>query len=197
MTKILLLDVMGTLVTEPYMEVLPKFFGMSLKELFARRDMETWPAFERNEMSEEEYFEASFKDIDPSLDGKVLKQMMYDYYQIIDGIEPLLVELREQEVPMYALSNYPTWYEMIEEKLQLSRFLEWKFVSCQTGVRKPDLRSYTGPAETLGVSTKECVFVDDRKVNCDAAKETGMTAIEFSGAENLRKRLIELEVLRV
>ena len=147
-------------------------------------------------MSEEEYFEASFKDIDPSLDGKVFKQMMYDYYQIIDGIEPLLVELKEQEVPMYALSNYPTWYEMIEEKLQLSRF-RVEPVSCQTGVRKPDLRSYTGSAETLGVSTKECVFVDDRKVNCDAAKETGMTAIEFSGAENLRKRLIELEVLRV
>ena len=197
MTKILLLDVMGTLVTEPYMEVLPKFFGMSLKELFARRDLHCWPAFERNEISEEDYFEASFKNIDPNLDGQKLKQMMYDYYQIIDGIEPLLVELREQSVPMYALSNYPTWYEMIEEKLQLSRYLEWKFVSCQTGVRKPDLRSYTGPAETLGVSTEDCVFVDDRKVNCNAARETGMVAIEFSDADTLRQKLIELEVLQV
>ena len=195
MTKILLLDVMGTLVTEPYMEVLPKFFGMSLKEVFSRRDLHSWPAFERNEISEEDYFRESFKNINPDLDGKKLKQMMYDYYQIIDGIEPLLKELQERSIPMYALSNYPTWYEMIEEKLKLSRYLEWKFVSCQTGVRKPDPRSYTGPAETLGVSTSDCIFVDDRKINCEAARETGMVAIEFSNAEKLRAELMAFGVL--
>ena len=92
MTKILLLDVMGTLVTEPYMEVLPKFFGMSLKELFARRDMETWPAFERNEMSEEEYFEAFDKAQTKAriaLISKYKELIKGDYMKYTRGIQTL------------------------------------------------------------------------------------------------------------
>ena len=196
MKKILLLDVMATLVTEPYMVVLPKFFNMSLEELFKRKHPSSWPEFERDEITEEQYFKTFFKEEHPELDGEVLKQMMYDHYEIIEGIEELLDELKAAQVPMYALSNYPRWYLMIEEKLNLSRWLEWKFVSCQTGVRKPDPRSYTGPAQTLGVSEADCIFVDDREVNCEAARATGMTAIQFKSAKQLRADLVELQVLK-
>ena len=195
MSKILLLDVMGTLVTEPYMEVLPKFFNMSLQELFKKKHPSSWPEFERQEITEEQYFKSFFKDESPDLDGQALKEAMYDHYQLIDGIEGLLSELTAKNVPMYALSNYPSWYLMIEEKLKLSRWLEWKFVSWDTGVRKPDPQAYLGPAKTLGVSTDRCVFVDDRTINCDAARATGMTAIKFVSAAQLRADLIEQELL--
>ena len=195
MTKILLLDVMGTLVTEPYLEVLPKFFNMSIEELFKKKHPSSWPEFERDEITEEQYFKTFFKEDNPDLDGEVLKKMMYDHYELIEGIEDLLGELKTKKVPMYALSNYPRWYLMIEEKLRLSRWLEWKFVSCQTGVRKPDLRSYTGPAQTLGVPESDCVFVDDRSINCEAARETGMTAIKFESTDKLRAALTQINIL--
>lgn len=195
MSKVLLLDVMGTLVTEPYMEVLPKFFGMSLKELYQRKHPSSWPAFERGEITEEEYFSRFFADESTPIDGQALKQAMYAHYELIEGIEDLLDELYSKKVPMYALSNYPDWYLMIEEKLKLSRWLKWDFVSCQTGVRKPDVQAYLGPAKSLSVLTTDCVFVDDRKVNCDAAKETGMAAILFENAAALRRDLTDLGVL--
>jgi hypothetical protein len=36
---------------------------------------------------------------------------------------------------MHVVSNYPVWFQWIEEKLELSRYLEWTFISC-TGTMK-------------------------------------------------------------
>ena len=60
-----------------------------------------------------------------------------DAYRWIDGMQSLLAELRDRSVEMHTLSNYPVWYRVIEEKLELSRYLRWTFVSCLAGVQKP------------------------------------------------------------
>ena len=78
---------------------------------------------------------------------------------------------------MYALSNYSCWYRLIDEKLGLSRYLDWRFVSCNTGIRKPDPEAYLGAARALEVSPADCIFVDDRRRNVDAAVKVGMHGI--------------------
>jgi HAD superfamily hydrolase (TIGR01509 family) len=108
----------------------------------------------------------------------------------------LLAELKAGGVAMYALSNYPPWYEMIDERLKLSRYLELRFVSCRTGVRKPAPEAYLGPCRALGRAPAECLFIDDRATNCDAARAQGLHALHFDGsAVNLRARLGELGLL--
>jgi FMN phosphatase YigB (HAD superfamily) len=102
---------------------------------------------------------------------------------------PLLVELNQLGVPMFALSNYPVWYRLIEAELQLSRFVDWAFVSCETGVRKPDPRAYLQPCAQLGVMPEEALFVDDRVGNCSAAAAVGLRTVVFQGADHLRAEL--------
>ena len=97
--------------------------------------------------------------------------------------------------PMHAVSNYSIWYEIIEEKLKLSRFLQWTFVSTRTGLRKPDPRCYSFAMETLNVSPADCIFVDDRTVNVEAAARLGMDAIQARGVEALRADLLDRGVL--
>ena len=82
---------------------------------------------------------------------------------------------------MHALSNYPEWYRWIEERLGLSRYLSWTFVSCQTRVRKPDRAAYEHAARELGVPPEQLLFVDDREVNCAGARSVGMRAVHFRG----------------
>jgi len=43
---------------------------------------------------------------------------------------PITSPPSETAAQVHALSNYPCWYHIIEEKLQLSRFLSWTFISC-------------------------------------------------------------------
>lgn len=193
-STILLLDVMSTLVTEPFDKGIPDFFGMSFEEILQAVHPTAWVEFEHGQCDEASFLSRFFADGRP-MDGEGLKRCLEDGYAWIDGIEALLTELREQEVQMHALSNYPVWYEVIEAKLGLSRYLRWTFVSCNTGYRKPHPEAYLGAARTLGVPPSQCLFVDDRKRNCAAAEAVGMPAIRFSGAEPLRAALIERGVL--
>jgi HAD superfamily hydrolase (TIGR01509 family) len=173
---ILLLDVMETLINEPFFETVPKFFGMTLDELLAVKHPTSWVEFEYGRIDEETYVRSFFKDGRP-LEIEAIRGCMRASYQWLDGVEELLAELKAKEVPMYALSNYSCWYELIEEKLKLSRFIDWRFVSCLTGRRKPEPEAYLGAARALGVEPSACVFVDDRKKNVAAAVAVGMRGI--------------------
>ena len=185
---------MSTLVYDPFFIEVPKMFGMSLQQLIKDKSPTAWLAFERNEISEKDFFQQFFGD-GRIIDGQKMKDCMQSNYRYLEGIEPLLQELKQRRVPMYALSNYPHWYKLIEQKLSLSRYLEWRFVSCDTGVRKPDSQAYLFPISNLAVEAADCVFVDDRGVNCKAAAEIGMTAIKFINAQQLRRALLHFGVL--
>lgn len=186
---------MDTLVHDPFYAEVLDFFSMSLDQLFAVKDKHAWQSFERGEIDERRMAELYFTDR-RTLDLAGLRATMRDAYRWLDGIEPLLTDLRSAGVPMHALSNYPPWWELIEERLSVSRFLEWSFVSCKTGVRKPDREAYLGPARKLGVPPGACLFVDDRQKNCDAAMAVGMDAIRFENATQLRRELATRGLLR-
>ena len=185
---VLLFDVMETLVEEPFYGTVPAFFGMSLDELVRAKHPSAWAEFELGAIDEATLFARFFKD-ERAIDGEGLKTAMTRAYRWIDGMEELLGELAAGGFAIHALSNYPEWYRRIEEKLRLSRFLEWTFVSCNTGVRKPDARAFTGAAAALALSPADCLFVDDRESNCAAARAVGMGAIRFRGAPALRAEL--------
>jgi FMN hydrolase / 5-amino-6-(5-phospho-D-ribitylamino)uracil phosphatase len=182
-------DVMDTLVYDPFAVELPAFFDMDIPSLLAAKHPTAWVDFELGKIDEATFFATFFLDGRP-IDGEALRETMRAAYRWLDGVEPLLIALRAQGIPLYALSNYPTWWEMIEEKLGLGRYLDWRFVSCQAGVRKPDAHAYLGPLRALGLEPQRCIFVDDRGSNCKAASEVGIHAIKFEGAGALRDALI-------
>ena len=194
MPTILLLDVMETLVTEPYYRAMPGFFGMSLEELQAAKHPTSWIEFEKGQLAEAEYLPRFFRDKRP-VDGEGLRRCVMDAFDWLDGMETLLAELHAAGHEMHALSNYPIWYEMIEEKLQLSRYLQWSFVSCHTGVRKPDPQAYLGAAKSLRVAPRDCLFIDDRLRNVQAAQAVGMDVIHRQSGEQLRDELVRRRLL--
>ena len=108
----------------------------------------------------------------------------------------LLGELdRVDGVELYAFSNYGDLYRLVEEKLELSRFLEWRFVSCETGLRKPDPAAFHMAVDDLGADPARdaVVFVDDSATNCQAAEAAGLSAICFNGdSADCRTALIAL-----
>jgi len=190
----LLLDVMGTLVYEPFQIEIPAFFGMSLKELLHAKDPTAWSDFESGAIDEPTLERRFFQDR-RRFDLEGLKGCMRAAFSYLDGIEELLRDLSAAGVEMHALSNYAPWYSLIEERLELSRYLAWSFVSCDTGVRKPDPEAFLGAARRLGRRPEACLLVDDRLENCAAARRVGLEALHFSDARSLRSSLALLGVL--
>lgn len=194
MKPILLLDVLGTLVHDPFYEEVPRFFGMTLDRLIAEKHPRSWIDFEHGRLEEAEYVRTFFQDA-RAIDGDGLKACMRDAFRWIEGMEELLSELHGHGLLMHALSNYPSWWTLIEQRLQLSRFLSWSFVSCRTGHRKPHPEAYLAATAALAVRPDECLFVDDRRENVIAAEKLGMPALWFRDAATLRGDLSARGVL--
>lgn len=188
---VLLLDVMGTLVRDPFYEDIPAFFGMTMKELLATKHPTAWIEFECGHLTEEELSRKFFADGRPvNIEG--LKECMSKGYIYLDGVEELLQRLLSAGFTMHAFSNYPCWYTMIEDKLQLSNYMPWTFVSCHMGMRKPESEIYIEAARQLRLEPSSCVFVDDRRKNVEAAIAVGMRGIVFQDAKQLEKELVAL-----
>jgi FMN hydrolase / 5-amino-6-(5-phospho-D-ribitylamino)uracil phosphatase len=185
---VLFLDVMDTLVHEPFFREMPAHFGLSLEELVAAKHPTAWVEFELGRLGEPEFLRSFFRD-GRTYDHAGFLAMVEGAYRWLPGMEALLAELADHGHELHALSNYPCWYERIEARLGLSRYLAWSFVSCRTGVRKPDARAFSGAAEALGVAPAACLLVDDREENCAAARALGMPAVRFTGAAELRDAL--------
>jgi HAD superfamily hydrolase (TIGR01509 family) len=196
MPEVILWDVMDTLVRDPFFTHMADFFGLSFDELLRRKHPTAWSKFELGKLDEQGLFDQFFADSTP-IDGPAFKRCVGEAYAWIDGIEPLLIELKAAGVPMHALSNYPPWYQLIEDRLRLSRYVDLTFFSCDTGVRKPAPDAYLGACRKLERRPDQCLFVDDRSLNTDAAREVGLHALQFTGdVAALRASLRELGFLR-
>lgn len=115
-------------------------------------------------------------------------------YSYIDGIEELLCNLKENNYEMHAFTNYPIWYRLIEEKLNISTYLSWTFCSCMIGKRKPDPDFYLEVIRHLRVDPTSCIFIDDRLRNVEAAIEIGINGLQFKNANLLRQDLSKMGI---
>ena len=191
--KVILFDVMSTLVYDPFYIELPKAFNCSLSELLRGRDRYAWLEFERNEITEEQFYARFFQQT-AQVDGPKMTRTIFENYRLLDGIENLLENL-QGKCRLTTLSNYPIWFDYLKKQVGLERFMDEFYVSYQLGVRKPHPDAYLIPVQRMGVAVEDCIFVDDRQENCDAAIAVGMSAILFKDAKQLSRDLKGLGVL--
>ena len=69
------MDVMDTIVTDPFFEKVPAFFGMTLKELFQVKNGQAWIDFEKGKISENKLLDNYFHD-EREFDQEVLYPIM-------------------------------------------------------------------------------------------------------------------------
>jgi 2-haloacid dehalogenase len=114
---------------------------------------------------------------------------------IRDSVE-LLRELRERQIPLYALSNWGA--ETFDTTRSLFPFLDWftgLLISGKVGLVKPDPQIFTLLVREHGLDTAAVAFIDDHPPNVEVAHRIGFQAILFSSPEDLRSELVRLGLL--
>ncbi len=92
--------------------------------------------------------------------------------------------LRERGYRLAILTNnVREWEPLWRPKLPVDEIFELVVDSGFVGMRKPDREIYELTLERLELPAEECLFVDDTEVNCDAARDLGLTAVHFRGNE--------------
>jgi HAD superfamily hydrolase (TIGR01509 family) len=106
--------------------------------------------------------------------------------------EPLLEFISttlKQKYKIGMLSNADAnWLEHIFTSEQLTIF-DAIALSFEIGAMKPHPKTYLTIADRLKVDPSECVFIDDRQELCDGASQSGMRALLYKDADQIKKEL--------
>ena len=114
----------------------------------------------------------------------------------IVGTVDILGELREREIPLYALSNWSA--ETFTFAQRRFEFLQWFraiFLSAEVRLVKPDPRIFQYFCEKFALTPEQVIYIDDLPHNVEAARAIGMHAIQFSDPASLRQELVQLGLL--
>ncbi|MUN37303.1 HAD family hydrolase [Actinomadura litoris] len=105
------------------------------------------------------------------------------------GTLTVLDDLAARDVPLALLSNAPRELARDIDGRPWSARFRRRFYSADLNLTKPDPRIYRHVADALAVPPAELVFVDDRQVNVDAARDAGLRAHLYTGTAALRRDL--------
>lgn len=109
----------------------------------------------------------------------------------IDGSVVILNQLKENNVPLYAITNFSA--EKWVFACQMYPFLATSFidtiVSGEVKITKPDAAIYQTLLDQNNLNAKDCIFVDDTKANVDAACALSIDGLLFTSSEQFRNDL--------
>jgi 2-haloacid dehalogenase len=115
----------------------------------------------------------------------------------IVGTVDILAELREQEVPIYALSNWSAeTFPFAQKRFEFLHWFRAIFLSAEVRLVKPDPRIFTRFCERFCLSPEQIIYIDDLQHNVEAASGIGMHAIRFHDPASLHQELVRLGLLR-
>jgi FMN hydrolase / 5-amino-6-(5-phospho-D-ribitylamino)uracil phosphatase len=190
MVRALLVDMMGVLVRDPYLEALRAATGLDEVAAHRFKDPTCWPLFEVAEIDEAEFVRRFFGPAPgaPALDVDAFNAARRAGYRLLPGMRELIGSL-EGRVERYVASNYPVWVEELRRRFRLDDWFEGVYASHHLGVRKPDPAFFARLLERIGHEPGDCLFVDDREANCAAAERFGIAAHRFGDVPGLRRAL--------
>jgi putative hydrolase of the HAD superfamily len=106
------------------------------------------------------------------------------YFDALHPNEPMIELMREAKDSGHRMglltNNVREWEPLWRTMLPVDEIFEVVVDSGFVGMRKPDREIYDLTLERMGNPTpEECLFIDDTDVNCDAARELGMSAVHY------------------
>ena len=112
----------------------------------------------------------------------------------IPGMLELIQDLKSKGVGVYGLTNWPAeTFDEARRRFKTIASIDNIVVSSHVKLAKPEPAIYQLLLSKYNLNPQECVFIDDRKDNVNAAQALGMKGIVFPGsADALQKELAKI-----
>jgi putative hydrolase of the HAD superfamily len=191
----ILWDVGGVLLTNGWdrqqREAVLTHFGLDHAD-FERRHAEVDQAWERGEISVEEYLRATvFFQPRSFTSAEFLEAMRSESAVLADSGLGILRQLAASEQYVLATVNNESraMNEYRLKKFNLLDSFDAFFSSCYLGLRKPDRKIYQLALDVLQRDPEQVAFIDDRAENVAAASALGIHGIRYEGSAGLAAEL--------
>jgi epoxide hydrolase-like predicted phosphatase len=164
----------------------PEKLGLAMREGLAEGEEIPLFKLERGEISEDEFIDRLEAGLGSILGHRPhlhhFRQKFWGALHPNEEMIALMHELKASGLKMAMLTNNvrewePLWRSMLPVDEIFEEIVDSAFVGC----RKPEARIYELTLERIGMPAEACLFIDDLQVNCEAAEEAGMKAVNFRG----------------
>jgi putative hydrolase of the HAD superfamily len=166
--------------------ITPESLGVAMQRIAEREGEHPLFELERGRITEGEFLDALRAELGGVLDHEPeLHRFSEIYWEALDPNEPmieLMRGLRDRGYRMALLTNnVREWEPLWRGMLPVDEIFEVVVVSAFVGYRKPEPEIYEVTLERLGggIGSADCLFIDDVEHNVTAARELGMSAVQF------------------
>jgi len=143
-----------------------------------------------------EYWNLVARDAGAEWSPATLQQLwaadIRSWISVEPGTVQLLAELHAGGTRVALLSNAGFDFSDPFRHSPMAAYFEAMFVSAELGLIKPDPEIYRVTARELGIALEQMVFIDNKKINVDAAVALGVTGHVFTTVAELRDFLESL-----
>jgi putative hydrolase of the HAD superfamily len=162
--------------------------GKAMGAIWQRNGANPLFELETGRMTESEFLGSLGAELTTQLGKRVeLHGFGEQYFEHLHPNERLIDYMRELRERGYKLAictnNVREWEPLWRAKLPVDEIFHVVVDSGFVGARKPEPEIYELTLERLGVPATGAVMVDDIELNCDAARELGMSAVWFRSTE--------------
>lgn len=189
-------DIGGVLVENSYFPLLCQLADQSDLNLADLQNFAA-PFFDQvmlGEMSEAELFDKISQHFNLAESGAELDARIGDLFMPIDPVWGYVEQLQGR-YRLAILSDLGSgWINRHEHAFDIDHYFEKLFYSSRLKMRKPDPRFYQHLLSEMGVVAEECVFIDDKPSNVEAACKLGIHGIIYQNPAQLRQDLARLGV---
>ncbi len=187
--KAIIFDFFGVISSE----IAPFWFGERFPDEEARRLKDEYmsPA-DRGDVTDEELFSSL-----SALSGENSEDIKADFARRVHIDRELVafIEKLGKKYKIALLSNaMAAWLRDILEKNNLNRLFDYKFISGELHIIKPEPGIFLSALEVLGIEPCEAMFIDDNIKNVNGAASVGINPILYTDLESLKS---ELETLKI
>jgi putative hydrolase of the HAD superfamily len=135
------------------------------------------------------YWARVASDLDTSWSASAVYALWVADFRGWFSVEPVVIDLiaamHEGGTRLALLSNAGFDFAGPFRYSPMGQYFERVFVSAEMHSIKPDPAIYREVAAELGIELEQMVFIDNKKVNTDAAAQLGVTVHHFEGAAGL------------
>lgn len=170
--KAIILDMYGVIVKQTGDDFLPyvqqTFPNLSIEEIHT-----PWFKADIGELTSLEVWEAlGFQG-----DLEKIEKDYLDTIELSDGFIDFIEKVKGKYKLAIISNDSGRWSKYLREKFDINKYFDVISISGDLKIQKPDERIFLLTMEKLGMKAEDCIYVDDRTGNLNAAKKVGMTPI--------------------
>lgn len=147
-------------------------------------------AFERGDVSEQQFHLRLQEAVGREVDVEALKQAGSDIFRLNAAMVPVLKTLKARGTRLVLLSNTSvTHFDYVRRRFDVVEIFDAYVLSCEVGAVKPEPAIFEAALDAIQCAPTECFYTDDIAEYVETARGYGLQAEVFVDVPTLIEQL--------